>query len=123
MIDSSILYCSLYRYCALGTLNRKISVFDEQYKILEKTKDGWATSPEYNGRNLHFKTQNVLMVFANREPNRKELSQDRWIILKISKDLMELSDITDGSSGVKKKKKMDNESDVSDGGVEGYDWM
>ena len=64
-----------------------------------------------------------MMVFANREPVRKELSQDRWIILKISKDLVELIDITDGSSGVKKKKKMDNESDVSDGGVEGYDWM
>ena len=43
--------------------------------------------------------------------------------IKISKDLMELSDITDGSSGIKKKKKMDNEFDVSDGDVEGYDWM
>ena len=54
------------------------------------------------------------MVFANREPDRKELSQDRWKILKISWDLTELSDITDGSSRVKKKKKMDNESDESE---------
>ena len=86
-------------------------LYSEQYKILESIKDGWATSPKYNGRNLRFKMPNVLMVFANREPDRKELSQDRWVILKISKDLMELSDITDD---VKKKKKMVKESYKSD---------
>ena len=70
---------------------------------------------------------NVLMVFTNREPDRKELSQERWIILKISKDSTELSgitdvssgekksDITDVSSGEKKRKKMVNE-DSDEGG-------
>ena len=84
----------------------------EQYEILEKIKDGWATSPKYNGRNLNFKTPNVLIVFANRKPNIEKLSKDRWIILKISKDLSKLTEITCESSMVKKKKKkIENESD------------
>ena len=86
----------------------------EQYEILEKIKDGWATSPKYNGRNLNFKTPNVLIVFANRKPNIEKLSKDRWIILKISKDLSKLTEITCESSMVKnKKKKIENESDES----------
>ena len=84
----------------------------EQYEILEKIKDGWATSPKYNGRNLSFKTPNVLIVFANRKPDIEKLSKDRWIILKISKDLSKLTEITCESSMVKnKKKKIENESD------------
>ena len=95
----------------LFNLPRGGYLFNEQYKILELIKDGSATSPKYDGRVLNFKMPNVLMVFANREPDREELSQDRWVILKISKDLMELSDITDD---VKKKKKMVKESYKSD---------
>ena len=78
----------------LFNLPRGGYLFNEQYKILELIKDGSATSPKYDGRVLNFKMPNILMVFANREPDRQELSQDRWLILKISKDLMELSDIT-----------------------------
>ena len=33
------------------------------------------------------------MVFSNREPDQNKLSKDRWVILKISKDLTELTDI------------------------------
>ena len=84
----------------------------EQYEILEKIKDGWATSPKYNGRNLNFKTPNVLIVFANRKPDIEKLSKGRWKILKISKDLSKLTEITCESSMVKiKKKKIENESD------------
>ena len=54
---------------------------------------------------------NVLIVFANREPDREKLSEDRWIILKISQDLTGLTDIADG---VNKKKKMVKESYKSD---------
>ena len=82
-------------------------LFNEQYKILESIKDGSATSPKYDSRVLNFKMPNILMVFSNTEPDRKELSQDRWIILKISQDFTGLTDITDG---VKKKKKMVKES-------------
>ena len=81
----------------------------EQYEILEKIKDGCATSLEYNGRIENFKTPNVLIVFANRKPNIEKLSEDRWIILKISKDLSGLTDITNLVKN--KKKKIENESD------------
>ena len=84
---------------------------NEQYKILEKIKDGSALSTKYDGEVLNFKIPNVLIVFANREPDRKELSKDRWTILKISQDLTGLTDITDG---VNKKKKMVKESYKSD---------
>ena len=77
---------------------------NEQYKILESIKDGSATSGKYDGRVLNFNLPNILMVFANREPDRRELSQDRWIILKISQDLTELSDITHDKYSVKNKK-------------------
>ena len=86
-------------------------LFTEQYKILEKIKDGSAMTPKYNGQNLSFKTPNVLMVFANREPDIEKLSKDRWLILKISEDLTSLKEITGGCSGVNKKKKMADESD------------
>ena len=60
---------------------------------------------------------NFADCFSNREPNRRELSMDRWIILKISEDLMVLTEITDDRTGVNKKKKMVNESEDSwDGG-------
>ena len=75
---------------------------NEQYKILEKIKDGTALSTKYDGEVLEFKIPNLLIVFANREPDRKELSKDRWTILKISKDLTGLTNITDGAN--KKKK-------------------
>ena len=68
-------------------------------------------TPEYNGRNFSFKTPNVLMVFANREPDIEKRSKDRWLILKISEDLTSVKEIPGGSSGVNKKKKMGNESD------------
>ena len=55
---------------------------------------------------------NVLIVFSNMEPDREKLSEDRWIILKISQDFTGLTDITDCVK--KKKKKMYNVSHKSD---------
>ena len=46
---------------------------------------------------------------------------DRWIISRISEDLMVLTEITGGCSGVKNKKKMINESEDSGGGGERTD--
>ena len=68
---------------------------------------------------------NVLIVFANREPDRMELSEDRCIILKISEDFTELSEITDDSYRVKKKKKKivkENEVSEDGGGLTDDDW-
>ena len=92
----------------LFNLSRCDYLSTEQYKLLESIKDGTAM----NGNLVsNLKKPNVFIVFANIEPDRDELSEDRWLILKISEDLMELSDIT---YDVKKKKKMFKESYKSD---------
>ena len=93
----------------LFNVPRRGYLSNEQYKILESIKDGSATSGKYNGRVLNFKRPNVMIVFANREPDREELSQDRWKILKISPDLTELSDITHDKYSVKKKTFIEND--------------
>ena len=65
----------------------------EHYKILEYIKDGATVDGKYNCQKLYFKKPNVLIVFSNKEPNQNMLSRDRWIILKISNDLTEITDI------------------------------
>merc|ERR1711954_258637 len=52
---------------------------------------------QYNSQKLYFKKPNVLIVLANDEPKRAKPSKDRWVILKISKDLSELTDIVGGN--------------------------
>ena len=73
----------------------------EQYKLLESIKDGSAMD---GNRVLNFKKPNVFIVFANREPDRDKLSEDRLIILKISEDLTGLKEITDDGCKVNKHK-------------------
>ena len=100
----------------LFNLSRCDYLSTKQYKLLESIKDGTAM----NGNLVsNLKKPNVFIVFANREPDREKLSEDRWIILKISEDLTSLKEITDDSCMVKKKKKkMVIESDESeDGGL------
>ena len=89
----------------------------EQYKILEKIKDGEALDGKYMSRQLNFKQPNVLMVFSNSEPEKYKLSKDRWTILKISNDLTQLTDIHGGGNLSKKKgKRLDSGCDeFSDG--------
>ena len=53
------------------------------YSILESIKDGTAVSSKYNSDIMRFKTPNVVVVFSNRIPKTKELSKDRWKILRI----------------------------------------
>ena len=53
------------------------------YRILENIKDGQATASKYDNDNIHFKTPNTVVIFSNQLPNRKKLSQDRWIIFEI----------------------------------------
>ena len=48
---------------------------------------------KYNSQKLKLKKHNVLMVFSNMELDENTLSKDRWIILKISNDFTELTDI------------------------------
>ena len=59
-------------------------LYNEQYKLLESIKDGTAMNGD---QVLNISNRNIFMVFANREPDRQKLSEDRLIILKISQDL------------------------------------
>ena len=56
------------------------------YNILESIKDGIAVSSKYNNDIVTFKSPNVLIVFSNSVPNMKQLSRDRWIIFRITKE-------------------------------------
>merc|ERR1711954_249087 len=85
--------CSKHTDIFLFNVPRRGFLEVEGYRILESIKDRVAIEGKYNSQKLNFKQPNVLMVFSNREHDQNKLSKDRWIILKISKDLTELTDI------------------------------
>merc|ERR1711954_124397 len=85
--------CSNKTDIFLFNVGRGVRLDTEQYDILESIKDGEAADGKYMSRQLNFKQPNVLMVFSNSEPEKYKLSMDRWVILKISKDLTEPTDI------------------------------
>ena len=62
----------------------------ENHKISECIKNGAAMAGKFNGKKLIFKKPNVVMFFSNKAPNKSKLSEDRWRIFKISKDLENL---------------------------------
>jgi hypothetical protein len=49
------------------------------YEAIESLKDGIITSQKYRGKTIVFNSPHVV-VFSNREPDRKKLSADRWDI-------------------------------------------
>lgn len=49
------------------------------YSVIEKLKDGCLYSGKYEGGMCIFPQPHVI-IFANREPDRREMSSDRWII-------------------------------------------
>lgn len=56
------------------------------YTALEKVKDGIFCSGKYDGEMIVYNCPHV-MVFANEEPVRSSLSEDRWVVVNI-KDIM-----------------------------------
>ena len=50
------------------------------YEMLENIKDGQAEASKYNSEIIKFRTPNIVVVFSNETPERKELSSDRWNI-------------------------------------------
>ena len=62
------------------------------YSILESIKDGIAVASKYNNDIVHFKTPNIVVVFSNNQPKMKQLSRDRWCVLRITKE--GLKDVT-----------------------------
>ena len=78
---------------ALTTINtflfnhqRCVSSEDCCYSLLEMIKDGYASSPKFQGSILRFKTPNTVIVFSNRIPRMHSLSKDRWKIFRITND-------------------------------------
>ena len=64
------------------------------YRLLEDIKDGQATTSKYDNDNIQFKTPNTVMIFSNKYPNLKKLTNDRWLVLHPNKD--GLKDFTAG---------------------------
>ena len=65
---------------------RCVSSEDCCYSLLEMIKDGYASSPKFQGSILRFKTPNTVIVFSNRIPRMHSLSKDRWKIFGITDD-------------------------------------
>ena len=89
----------------LFNITKSVYINDVNYKILEKIKDGKATSIKYHAKKMRFKTPNVILVFSNMYPNTGEFSEDRWLIFKINAK-MELVDVT--TETMKKKKEVND---------------
>ena len=70
------------------------------YRLLEDIKDGQATTSKYDNDNIRFKTPNIVMIFSNKYPNLKKLTNDRWLVLHPNND-----GLKDFTAGLRKKKK------------------
>ena len=69
------------------------------YRLLEDIKDGQATTSKYDNDNIRFKTPNIVMIFSNKYPNLKKLTNDRWLVLHPKND-----GLKDFTAGLRKKK-------------------
>ena len=69
------------------------------YRLLEDIKDGQATTSKYDNDNIQFKTPNTVMIFSNKYPNLKKLTNDRWLVLHPNND-----GLKDFTAGLRKKK-------------------
>jgi hypothetical protein len=65
----------------------------DNYKILENIKDGSAIAGKYQSCKVRFRKPNIVIVFSNYGPETDALSEDRWNIFKISKDLNSLESL------------------------------
>ena len=64
---------------------RSFSIDNVFYNPLEQIKNGQAISTKYDSKVLHFKTPNIVLVFANNKPYRNKMSLDRWQTFNIDK--------------------------------------
>ena len=66
---------------------------------MKDIKDGQATASKYDNDDIQFKTPNTVIIFSNKYPNLKKLTNDCWLVLHPNND--ELKDFT---AGLRKKK-------------------
>ena len=86
--------CSSTANIFLFNLPRATTLERDNYKILENIKDGYAIAGKYQSCKVRFKKPNIVIVFSNYGPETDALSEDRWNIFKISKDLSSLVKLT-----------------------------
>ena len=84
----------------LFDLERGVGMRKDNYILLCNIKDGTAYASNFSIKEIEFKTPNVVMVFSTVYPNIRALSEDKWLILEINKD-MERVDITTEELGGK----------------------
>ena len=80
------------------------------YEVLEDLKDGDAFAAKYNSQQLKIRTPNVVMVFSNERPDTNQLAIDRWKLLYITDDNLEVRQVIKNGNSTcttKKKKKLD----------------
>ena len=79
------------------------------YEVLEDLKDGDAFAAKYNSQQLKIRTPNVVMVFSNEGPDTNQLAIDRWKLLYITDDNLEVRQVIKNGNSTcttKKKKKL-----------------
>ena len=86
--------CSSTANIFLFNLSQATVLKRDNYKILENIKDGSAIIGKYQSCKVRFKKHNIVIVFSNYGPETDALSEDRWNIFKISKDLSSLVELT-----------------------------
>ena len=93
----------------LFNIGKSMKRFEEvNYEVLEDLKDGDAFSAKYNSQKLTIKVPNVVMVFSNNEPNKRELATDRWKVFHIENEQLEEKEQN------RKKNGYDSDSDYDD---------
>lgn len=78
--------------CILLDVPREVTMDTDkkilQYRLLEEIKDGYVSSSKYRSRKKYMKPCHVI-VFMNHDPHPGALSEDRYIIYRITKDKRE----------------------------------
>ena len=90
--------CSSTANIFMFNLPRATVLERDNYKILENIKDGSAVAGKYQSCKVRLKKPNIVIVFSNYGPETDALSEDRWNIFKISKDLSSLVTLTCGQA-------------------------
>ena len=100
--------CSSTANIFLFNLPRATILERDNYKILENIKDGFAIAGKYQSCKVRFRKPNIVIVFSNYGPETVALSEDRWNILKISKDLSSLENVASSQAYKYRPPQMEN---------------
>lgn len=79
------------------------------YSVLEHIKDGSATASKFNSERIRFRTPNIVVVFSNKEPDIRQLSNDRWTVCNATKKGLTFQ--TERLLGNKRVSRFDREQD------------